>query len=104
MTHNSSRNSSNNPMKDVFEKQKGMGKSHYSIVDKHKGETSKSKGKGMKKKKKTKRESLNAYPIENLKIGLIQASKFSTFEILNRSKEKEMRIEELEDKGIAVRE
>ena len=79
-------------------------KTHLSTSEGQKRELSKPKARGARKKKKAKRESLNAQPRENLKSGLIQASKFSTFELFNRRKEKEMKIEDLAENEIAVRE
>lgn len=81
IVHSSSRNSFSNSHKEAMDKHK-MDSHHESLYfESLKRDCSKTKFKGGKKKKKVKRESLDTKPIESLKSNLIQASKFSTFEI-----------------------
>ena len=97
------RNSFNSMGKDNMERSKTGSKNEFWGQESMRRDSSKSKIKGGKKKKKLKRESLNPKPLGNLKSGLSQATKYSTFEVINKE-DKEMELGDLQDNRISVQE
>ena len=96
------RNSFSSYHKEPIEKHKSSNKNDFWGHESLRRDSSKTKSKGGKKKKKLKRESLNNKPLGNLKTGLSQATKFSTFVIANKDNDWEMKLEDLQENGISV--